>query len=83
MAKDQAQDVGGGAHACVPRRLIVTGEKALLFEPQSPDSKKFLEVVLQQMQLHTRQKEITLQGANGSALPNVQVNASHTEYMNR
>ena len=59
----------------------MTGDKALLFEPQAADTRKFLEVVLQHM---ARQQ---LPGAQGpvSFLPTEQpaATASHNEYMSR
>ncbi|GAX82223.1 hypothetical protein CEUSTIGMA_g9651.t1 [Chlamydomonas eustigma] len=57
-------------------RLIVTGDKALLFEPQSPEAKKFLEVMQQHMQ--ARQHSSNYMTSEG-----FQPGASHTEYMNR
>jgi hypothetical protein len=61
-------------------RLIVTGDKALLFEPQSPEAKKFLEVMQQHMQARQQAGQ---QPSSYMASGGFQPGASHTEYMNR
>lgn len=66
-------------------RAILTAEKALLFEPQLPASRKFLEVVLQHMQ--TRQQPGPGRGTRAPVPPipsdPMAYTTSHTEYMSR
>lgn len=62
--------------------MIVTGDKALLFEPQASDTRKFLEVVLQHMQ--ARQQGGTPTNPGATTLPDQQqleAKATHSEYM--
>ena len=60
--------------------MIVTGDKALLFEPQAADTRKFLEVVLQHMQARSGG---AVAGSTFAPDPHLNATASHNEYMNR
>ncbi|GLC35801.1 hypothetical protein PLESTB_000495700 [Pleodorina starrii] len=60
-------------------RAIVTAEKALLFEPLSATTRKFLEVVLPRLQTHGRAR----QQAAARGDPAAYVNVSHADYMAR
>ncbi|GIL99200.1 hypothetical protein Vretimale_4424 [Volvox reticuliferus] len=60
-------------------RAIVTAEKALLFEPNSATTRKFLEVVLPRIQTHGRARQQALTRGDPSAY----VNVSHADYMAR
>ncbi len=60
-------------------RAIVTAEKALLFEPNSATTRKFLEVVLPRLQTHGMARQQALMRGDPSAY----VNVSHADYMAR
>ncbi|GLI68861.1 hypothetical protein VaNZ11_013406 [Volvox africanus] len=60
-------------------RAIVTAEKALLFEPNSATTRKFLEVVLPRIQTHGRARQQALMRGDPSAY----INVSHADYMAR
>lgn len=59
-------------------RAIVTAEKALLFEPNSAATRKFLEVVLPRIRNNT-----PASAARAGESPSAFVNASHADYMAR
>ncbi|KXZ56683.1 hypothetical protein GPECTOR_1g615 [Gonium pectorale] len=60
-------------------RAIVTAEKALLLEPNSATSRKFLEVTMPRLQTHGAAR----QAAANRADPSAYVNVSHADYMAR
>ncbi|KAG2442877.1 hypothetical protein HXX76_002956 [Chlamydomonas incerta] len=60
-------------------RAIVTAEKALLFEPNSATTRKFLEVVAPRLQTHGAAR----QQAASRGDPAAYVNVSHADYMAR
>ena len=63
-----------------PIRMIVTGDKALLFEPQASDTRSFLSVVQQHMQARHQGSG----PAPSAELPDQQlleVKATHNDYM--
>ena len=69
----------------LPVRAIVTAEKVLLFEPQQPASRKFLEVVLQHFQARQQpgQPGQMPAAAVDLAKSTIGEQQSHEQYMSR
>lgn len=72
------------------RRAIVTAEKALLFEPAAPATRRFLDTVVPHLEMKAEQRGNSGNGSGGgggiglgAASQKAFANAPHTEYMAR